>query len=203
MSGPVQETEKTSGGADMKILVLPVVLFMLALAGATWGAYLVAKASTIPSSALTVAVPPPAAAVMAFAPALAVEVPPPVTAAAMAVALEQTGHVALYIHFDTAKTEIKPESLPAIAEIITMMREKPDMRLLVEGHTDSVGTPENNTLLSEGRARAVRDALIAGGIAADRLAAAGRGQERPLADNAAESGRAKNRRVELVRVDFF
>jgi OmpA-OmpF porin, OOP family len=121
----------------------------------------------------------------------------------MSMALEQAGHVALYIHFDTAKTEITLESLPAIAEIVTMMREKPDMRLLVEGHTDSVGTPENNKALSEGRARAVRDALIDGGIAADRLAAVGRGQERPLADNAAESGRAKNRRVELVRADFF
>lgn len=184
MSGTAQEAEKSGRKAQATDLaretpkILPVVLFILASIGATGGAYLFRPA------------PPPVPVV---------EAQPPLTAAAISAALEQTGHVALYVHFDSAKTEIKPESLPMITEIVTMMLDKPDLRLLVEGHTDSVGTPESNKSLSEGRARAVRDALIAGGIAEERLAFIGHGQDRPLADNAAESGRAKNRRVELVR----
>ena len=221
MNGTVQETEENATGkivrdalardaeaearatesAGEKVKVLPMVLFLLVLAGAAGGEHLFRKPAAVPPSAPADVTPPPAPTSPVYMPlpAPAEEAPPSVTAAAISMALEQTGHVALYILFDTAKTEIKPESLPMIAEIATMMRENPDMRLRIEGHTDSVGTPENNLLLSEGRARAVRDALIVRGIAADRLASVGYGQEKPLADNAAEPGRAKNRRVELVR----
>ncbi|NJN63855.1 MAG: OmpA family protein [Acidobacteria bacterium] len=67
------------------------------------------------------------------------------------------------------------------------------------GHTDNVGQPAPNKALSEKRAQSVMAAVIAGGIDAKRLSAAGFGQERPVADNRTEEGRAKNRRVELVK----
>jgi peptidoglycan-associated lipoprotein len=69
----------------------------------------------------------------------------------------------------------------------------------VQGHTDNAGTLAHNQTLSEDRARAVVGALTQGGIAADRLAAAGFGQTRPVAPNATDAGRAQNRRVELVQ----
>ena len=75
----------------------------------------------------------------------------------------------------------------------------PALRLAVQGHTDNTSTPTHNQQLSAARAQAVVAVLTAQGIAADRLQAAGFGQSKPLADNATEAGRAKNRRVELVK----
>lgn len=69
----------------------------------------------------------------------------------------------------------------------------------VEGYTDNVGAPKSNRSSSEARAKSVVAALVAKGIAAARLTASGFGQERPVADNSTEEGRAKNRRVELVK----
>lgn len=80
-----------------------------------------------------------------------------------------------------------------------MLRANPALRLAVEGHTDNTSTVAHNQQLSEARARAVVAALTAQGTAADRLQAAGFGQTQPLADNATETGRAQNRRVELVK----
>lgn len=81
-----------------------------------------------------------------------------------------------------------------------MLKENPDLKLKVEGHTDSTGDPEANLKLSLDRAEAVVAALIGAGIARDRLTAAGHGASRPIADNATDNGRAKNRRVELVKM---
>ena len=80
-----------------------------------------------------------------------------------------------------------------------MLKGAPAIRLAVEGHTDNVGAAAANKALSERRARSVMTAIVSGGIEAKRLNAAGFGQERPLADNRSEDGRAKNRRVELVK----
>ncbi|HEX8659785.1 MAG TPA: OmpA family protein, partial [Hymenobacter sp.] len=74
------------------------------------------------------------------------------------------------------------------------------LKLAVQGHTDNAGTPVHNQELSEARARTVVATLTAQGIAPDRLQAAGFGQTKPLADNATEPGKAKNRRVELVKM---
>ena len=68
----------------------------------------------------------------------------------------------------------------------------------ITGHTDAVGSDEANQILSEGRANAVRDELIKRGIAAERIEAEGKGESEPIADNATEEGRAKNRRVEFT-----
>lgn len=113
--------------------------------------------------------------------------------------LDASGHVALYLNFDTDKTALRGEAQPVIAEIVKLMQADPTLKLTVEGHTDNAGTPAHNQALSEGRAAAVVAALRAQGIAADRIQAKGYGQEKPIADNGSEDGRAKNRRVELVK----
>ncbi len=86
-----------------------------------------------------------------------------------------------------------------MAEVLKLLQGNPTLQLAVEGHTDNVGTPAHNQQLSEARAQAVVAALTNEGIAANRLQAAGFGQSKPLADNATEPGKAKNRRVELVK----
>lgn len=86
-----------------------------------------------------------------------------------------------------------------MAEIVKLLQANPALKLAVEGHTDNAGTPAHNQTLSEARAREVVRTITAQSIAPDRLQAAGFGQSRPLADNATEDGRAKNRRVELVK----
>jgi OmpA-OmpF porin, OOP family len=113
--------------------------------------------------------------------------------------LDSAGHVALYLNFDTDKTALRPEAQPVIAEIVKLMQANPALKLEVQGHTDNAGTPAHNQALSEGRAAAVVAALKAQGIAADRITAKGYGQDKPVADNGGEEGRAKNRRVELVK----
>jgi len=102
------------------------------------------------------------------------------------------------ILFDTGRANLRPESTPTLQEIVRMMGTHAALRLRVEGHTDNVGTPEANLLLSQRRAQAVVDHLVAQGIDAGRLEAVGRGDTQPAADNATPEGRQTNRRVELV-----
>jgi OOP family OmpA-OmpF porin len=122
-----------------------------------------------------------------------------VTAGEMLNALNKDGFIALYINFDTGKADIKPESEPTIAQIVALLRENPDLKVSIEGHTDNVGTAASNKTLSEARAKSVMDAVVKGGVEASRLSAVGWGQEKPVADNRSEEGRAKNRRVEIVK----
>jgi len=122
-----------------------------------------------------------------------------VTAGDMFDALNREGHIALYINFDTGKSTIKPESKPIIAQIVQMLKANPKLNISVEGHTDNVGNPKSNKTLSDERAKAVVSAIVAQGIDAKRLSALGHGQDKPIADNKTEEGRAKNRRVELVK----
>jgi outer membrane protein OmpA-like peptidoglycan-associated protein len=114
--------------------------------------------------------------------------------------LDQNGKVALYgIQFDFNKAEIKPESAGTLGEIAALLKANPGLKLYVVGHTDGVGTVAYNKDLSEKRAAAVVQWLVRQqGIAADRLTPAGVGPLAPVATNATEEGRAKNRRVELV-----
>lgn len=106
----------------------------------------------------------------------------------------------MYINFDTDKATIRPESGPTIAEVLTLLQQNPQLRLAVQGHTDNVGTAPHNQQLSTARARAVVAELTKAKIDTSRLKAAGFGQSKPLADNTTEQGRAKNRRVELVKL---
>jgi len=122
-----------------------------------------------------------------------------VTASALFEAINREGRVALYINFDTGKASIRPDSQPVIDQVAEMLQTNAGLMLSVEGHTDSVGTPASNKILSENRAKAVVAALAAKGMDAKRLTAAGWGQDKPIADNQTDEGRAKNRRVELVK----
>ena len=122
-----------------------------------------------------------------------------VTASDMLNALNTQGHVTLYINFDTGKSVIKPESRPVIDQIVSLMKDNPDIKIGVEGHTDNVGDFKKNKILSENRAKAVVSAIVKQGVNASRLSAAGFGQDKPIANNNTEEGRAKNRRVELVK----
>ncbi|WP_425229133.1 OmpA family protein [Sphingomonas sp.] len=120
-------------------------------------------------------------------------------AAAMKAALDTAGHVALYVNFDTDRTAVLPASQPLLANVVQLLNQNPGLKLTIEGHTDNAGTPAHNLTLSQGRANAVMGMLIAQGIDPARLQAHGIGQARPIADNTTDQGRAKNRRVELVR----
>ncbi len=114
-------------------------------------------------------------------------------------AIEAQGYVALDVHFDTGKATIKAESLPLLDQVVAMLTRSGSMKLSVEGHTDNKGADTENKSLSEGRAKAVMVHLVNKGIPAGRLVSAGFGASKPVADNRSEDGRAKNRRVELVK----
>ncbi|MFB3779041.1 MAG: OmpA family protein [Bryobacteraceae bacterium] len=122
-----------------------------------------------------------------------------VTATQMLEALNRDGRIALSIQFDTGKSTIKPESLPIIEQMTALLQENPALNVAVEGHTDNVGSAAANQALSESRAKAVVAALAGRGIASGRMTAAGYGASRPVAGNDSEEGRARNRRVELVK----
>jgi OmpA-OmpF porin, OOP family len=124
-----------------------------------------------------------------------------VNAAALEGGLAKVGHVEVPgIFFDTGKSEVKPESKPALEEIAKLLKANPSMKVWVVGHTDSVGTLESNMKLSEARAAAVASALVKDhGIAATRLKGMGIGPLSPVASNDSEEGKARNRRVELVK----
>ncbi len=113
--------------------------------------------------------------------------------------LTKDGFVTLYVNFDTGKSTIKPDSAQTLDDAAAALKVAATLRVEVAGHTDNVGTPEANLRLSQDRAKAVMTALVERGIKADRLTAKGYGQTTPIADNRTEEGRAKNRRVELVK----
>jgi OOP family OmpA-OmpF porin len=124
-----------------------------------------------------------------------------VNAAALASDIGKSGHVAVYgIYFDTGKADIKPESEPVLEEIAKLLKENAALKLHVVGHTDNVGALAMNLDLSKRRATAVMEELISKHrISAGRLNAEGVGPLAPVASNDSEEGRAKNRRVELVK----
>jgi OOP family OmpA-OmpF porin len=123
-----------------------------------------------------------------------------VKAGDMAREIAADGWATLYINFDTNKSELKEDGEAAVKEIATLLKQQPTLRLSIEGHTDNVGDTQANRKLSQARAEAVLAAVKAQGIDAKRLAAKGQGADIPIADNRKEDGRAKNRRVELVKL---
>lgn len=101
------------------------------------------------------------------------------------------------ILFDTGKSSIKAESTAVMVDIIGILKEYPNAKFTVEGHTDSVGSAKLNQSLSESRALSVKEFLVDQGIEEFRLSAVGYGEEKPIATNNTRSGRTQNRRVEI------
>ena len=122
-----------------------------------------------------------------------------VDATKMFEAINKDGFIALYINFETSKADIKPESQPIIQQIADMLKQNAGLKVSIEGHTDNTGTEKSNQTLSENRAKSVVSALIAKGIDKGRLSSKGWGQSKPVADNKTDEGKAKNRRVEIVK----
>ena len=112
--------------------------------------------------------------------------------------IEANAHIILKnVFFDTKKTELKPESITELDNVVRLMNENPGMKILISGYTDNVGKPADNLLLSKGRAVSVVNYLINKGIGNSRLSVKGFGESNPLADNTTEAGRTLNRRTEL------
>jgi OmpA-OmpF porin, OOP family len=101
------------------------------------------------------------------------------------------------IEFSSATSDIKPHSKKLLDSIAGVLKSEPEIRVEIEGHTDSKGDEKRNMKLSEQRAEAVQKYLVGRGIAATRLVATGRGATKPIADDTTELGQRQNRRIEL------
>ncbi len=122
-------------------------------------------------------------------------------AVAMAEAINKYGHVPAYgIQFLSGKADLTPESVVALHEVAAMLEENADWRLRVVGHTDSTGTKQANLDLSMRRAGAVVNWLVQHGVKRQRLEVAGAGDAEPVAPNDTEANRARNRRIELIKL---
>lgn len=149
------------------------------------------------------AAPAPAAAAPACPATAAADSAPPnpvVPAAEIAQQLGASGHISLYVPFDINSAVVKPSAQPSIDPIAAVLRQDPKLKLLLVGHTDSQGDFNFNRQLSENRAKAIVDHLIAkSGIDRARLAYAGVADLAPVAPNDTDAGRLRNRRIELIR----
>lgn len=105
----------------------------------------------------------------------------------------------LYINFELGKSVIKSESKNIIEELYKMLSSNPTLKIIIEGHTDNVGNSASNKSLSEQRATSVQNSLVNKGISVDQIKTLGFGQDKPVADNSTEDGKAKNRRVEIKK----
>ncbi len=124
--------------------------------------------------------------------------PPP----AKATMTQQGSYYFGKIYFDFNKTAIRPESRPVLQNVIEYMDENPEVRLEVQGHADIIGPQGYNLQLSESRAKAVKKYLVSKGITAERLSTKGFGVSRPVAPNKTKAGRAKNRRIEFMPIQY-
>jgi outer membrane protein OmpA-like peptidoglycan-associated protein len=115
--------------------------------------------------------------------------------------IKERGFVNIYIQFAFNSAAVLPESRPQIEGIDALLREEPSWCLRIVGHADATGDPAYNRELSGERAETVRRLLLDSGIEEKRLVAEGRGADQPIADNGTSEGRARNRRVELVKMD--
>jgi len=120
----------------------------------------------------------------------------------IAKALEKDGRVVISggILFETDSAKLAPSSADLVRRISDAMKKNPNLKISVVGHTDSTGDYNYNLQLSERRAKAMVDALVKDGVAANRLTGVGVGPQSPVATNDTPEGRAQNRRVELVLI---
>lgn len=102
------------------------------------------------------------------------------------------------IEFEKGKSKLLPSSTPVLVEVLSVLRENPQLSVEIQGHTDNHGSEPENRTLSQARAEAVVGWLVQHGIASDRLKAHGYGPDKPIAPNSTRAGRAQNRRVEII-----
>jgi OOP family OmpA-OmpF porin len=122
-------------------------------------------------------------------------------ASALKSELDKNGRVAVYgINFDTGKASLKPEAEKVLGQVLELLTGDIGLKLRIEGHTDAVGKAADNLKLSRARAATVRQWLIGHGVSESRLTSEGYGQTKPIDDNGTDQGRARNRRVELVKL---
>ncbi|MCU1338286.1 MAG: hypothetical protein JWO19_3867 [Bryobacterales bacterium] len=105
------------------------------------------------------------------------------------------------VHFDTGQSAIANNAAPALSDVAQALKDNPSWKVRIEGYTDSVGSNASNMKLSQDRARAVMIWLTDHGVDRSRIAIKGYGEDHPVGDNSTDEGRAKNRRVEVVRTD--
>ena len=101
------------------------------------------------------------------------------------------------VQFDFDSPNIKPASIPVLNENVMLLRQHPEVHMVIEAHTDSMGSEDYNSMLSFKRAEAIYNYFVSQGISANRMKAIGRGETMPIADNSTAEGRAINRRVEI------
>lgn len=167
----------------MMTRISSAVLATAVVAGALTGC------STVSKNAAAAPTPAPIAAAPAPAPPPATVMAPPPAPAPV--------YVIKDVNFDFDKSTLKPTATAALDQVVADLRRQSDVRYEIIGFTDSIGSDAYNQGLSERRAAAVRDYLVAHGVAVAQLTASGRGETNPMATNGTESGRAQNRRVEI------
>lgn len=101
------------------------------------------------------------------------------------------------VFFETGSAALLPGSIPELKKLVMTLKNNPNMKIEITGHTDNVGTEESNIILSEARAKKVYDYLVTSGIDSSRLSYAGMGETQPVADNTTAEGRKQNRRTEF------
>ena len=114
--------------------------------------------------------------------------------------LDATGKVVIHVNFATDQTQVLPTSRPQMDAVIALLKADPSLKLAINGYTDDTDSDDHNLTLSDGRAKAVLAILVAGGVGANRLQAKGYGRNNPVSANADETGKAANRRVELIKL---
>jgi len=102
------------------------------------------------------------------------------------------------LNFDSATTNLTPTSQQTVTDLIVILKACPNAQVQLAGFTDNTGDPAANQVLSTNRATAIQRLLVAGGVGADRVTTIGYGQEKPIASNDTEEGKARNRRTELT-----
>lgn len=101
------------------------------------------------------------------------------------------------ILFDTASAKIKSVNEMILSNLVTHLKNQPEVSIIIDGHTDSVGSDKMNMVLSQKRADATANELIKRGVSADKISTRAFGESEPVASNNSADGRAKNRRVEV------
>jgi outer membrane protein OmpA-like peptidoglycan-associated protein len=115
--------------------------------------------------------------------------------------LDSKGFVNIYgIYFASGKSVVKPEGYPVIDQIAAYLKENPQVKIVVEGHTDNTGSADKNQVLSENRAKSIKAELVKRGIDENRLETKGYGSSKPIGDNKTKAGKTQNRRVTITKI---